>query len=156
VLGCTREEDEALRNQMTGTPTVRGAEIDINSDWGQTCTTLLDAVRNHGSRASAGYYLKYYLQYFNSIQHSLSEINRTLGHGGKAVFVVQDSYYKEVHVDLPGIFTEMGQSMGWELTTQINYAVGSNLAAINPASREYRNSIKAVESALVFSKTGAA
>ena len=35
--------------------------------------------------------------------------------GGRAVLVVQDSYYKDVHNDLPTITAEMAQSVGLKL-----------------------------------------
>jgi DNA modification methylase len=154
ILGCTRAEDEVMRNQMTGTPTMAGRSIDVSSRWGTASHDLLTRVEQHSSRASATYYYNYFVQYFDSIFRSLAEVDRTLVPNGKAVIVVQDSYYKEIHVNLPQIITEMGESIGWRGEDHIKFEVGANLAAIHPQGRNYRKETKAVECALIFSKSG--
>jgi len=152
ILGCTQEEEDELRDRMAGTPTMSTASIAINPSWGATCIALIDAVNAHNSRASSTYYSQYYLQYFRSIFTSLEELNRVLVANGTAVFVVQDSFYKEIRIDLATIFTEMGSSLNWDVTAQLNYPVASNLAEINPRSRKYRQSSKATESVVVLQK----
>ena len=44
------------------------------------------------------------LQYFGDAIASMSDIRRVLIPGGTALLVLQDSYYKELHVDLPALF----------------------------------------------------
>lgn len=152
ILGCSRAEDGAMRDRMTGTPTMTQHEIGVSPHWGATSHSVLTQVKAHRSRASSTYYFNYFVQYFDAVYRSLTEVNRTLIPNGKAVIVVQDSYYKEVHVDLPRIIIEMGESIGWSVTNQIGFKVGANFASIHPRGRNYRKETKAVECALVLSK----
>jgi hypothetical protein len=152
ILGCTPAEDDALRDRMTGTPTIAGSALTSSSAWGTTCLELLDRVEKHSSRASSTYYLPYYKQYFDAVSRSLGELDRVLKPRGRAVFVVQDSYFKELHVNLPKIFEEVGESRGWTVTNRLEYKVSNNLASIHPEGRKYRDSTRAVECAIVFSK----
>lgn len=145
-------EFEQLRNQMIGTIKIVKEEITENSDWGITATKFLNNVRNHQSKASQSYYLKQYLQYFNSIFISMSELNRVLKKNGTIVLVVQDSYYKDVHLDLPQIYIEMGEKIGWKLTYSESYFQSQTLAGINKSKEKYRRSSSAIEKALVFNK----
>ncbi|MGG4043676.1 DNA methyltransferase [Paenibacillus favisporus] len=145
-------EFEQLRNQMIGTIKVVKEEITENRDWGITATTFLNNVRNHQSKASKSYYLKQYLQYFNSIFISMSELNRVLKKNGTIVIVVQDSYYKDVHLDLPQVYIEMGEKLGWKLKYSESYFQSKTLAGINKSKEKYRRSSSAIEKALVFNK----
>jgi len=157
LLGCSTLDDlKKLRNGMIGTPTINsrsGASTEMsNSLWGKTCSNFLDAVTHHASKASQSYYLKYFYQYYLIIYSSLTEINRALQPNSICVLVVQDSYYKEVHNDLPMIFTEMGSNLGWTLSHQICFPVKRTLAAINKGTQKYRKTFGATESVLFFKK----
>lgn len=128
----------ALQERMIGTPTVSGLLDEESIHWGPTCLDFLKRVRRHTSKASAGYYSKYYLQYFRSIVASLLEINRVLKPEGQCVLVVQTSHYKEILNDLPQIFCEMSDSLGWRVDERINFEVKRTLAGVNPGVRAYR------------------
>jgi len=141
-----------LREQMMGTPTINRAQANNGITWGPTCARFLSAVQNHSSKASSTYYLKYYRQYFASAFASLREIDRVLKKSGRCVLVVQDSYYKEVHNDLPQIFVEMATGLGWSLKRKIDFQVKQTLAGVNPEVKSYRTTFHATESALIFSK----
>jgi len=141
-----------LRERMIGTPTINRAQDYNSAGWGPTCSSFLSTVEDHSSKASSTYYLKYYLQYFASIFASLLEINRVLKKSGRCVLVVQDSYYKEVQNDLPHIFLEMAEGLGWSLKHKVDFQVKQTLAGVNPEVRSYRTTFQATESALVFSK----
>jgi DNA modification methylase len=152
LLGYSKQHIELLRHSMIGTTTISGGASDVSSDWGKSCLSFLDAVKSHPSRASDTYYYKNYLQYFAGMHNSLREINRVLKSGGKCVIVVQDSYYKDIHNDLPRILLEMGCYFGWNVLQRQNFSVERNMAGINRRSRQYRRSTSAVESILVLRK----
>lgn len=139
-----------LRRKLIGTPTVPSAAPKASTDLGKTCLDFLAALSQHTSKASSTYYYKNHVQYFQSIGSSLSEIGRVLKPSGRCVLVVQDSYYKDVHNDLPAILTEMAEIRGLRLRDRNNFAHPRTLAGINPGTHEYRSSFSAVESVLVF------
>ena len=96
-----------LRDRMIGTSTIRDILPEEDARWGPTCHSFLNKIHNHSSKASRSYYLKTHLQYFFDIFVSLLELNRVLCRSGDCIFVVQDSYYKDIHNDLGAIITEM-------------------------------------------------
>lgn len=154
LLGCSMHQDlRNLRNHMIGTPTIIKKTIpEVKFEWGPICRAFLNAVKTHNSKASNSYYYKYYIQYFDAIYRSLLEIDRTLIDSGQCVLVVQDSYYKEIHNDLPKMFVEMAGLLGWNLIDQLDFHIKRTMASRNNRSKKYRNSSKATESVLIFKK----
>lgn len=155
VMGFSMTEDFLrLRNQMIGTPTIDKREISISSKWGESTQTLLNKIRNHHTKASETYYFKNFIQYFDSIFASLQELDRVLKYSGKCTMVVQDSYYKDVHVNLPFILAEMGSGIGWELQQEFTFGVSRTMAGINKRVSKYRKQTSASENVLIFRKGG--
>jgi hypothetical protein len=115
---------------------------------------LLHEIRKHPSKASSSYYYKTYEQYFRDCDLSLREIRRTLRHGGVAVFVVQNSYYKEILVDLPELYLEMGRNVGLCGTIVSSVEVPKVLSQINSRSAVHRSSSTYREAVLALEKTG--
>jgi SAM-dependent methyltransferase len=153
LLGFALESDfRQLRKGLIGSSTVPKVAPTAAPDWGETCLCFLDRLRTHPSKASATYYYKNHLQYFNSISSSLSEIGRVLTPGGKCILVVQDSYYKDLHNNLPLIFTEMAHSKNLVLEDKRDFPLTRTMAGINPKVNGYRRSFSAVESVLVLAK----
>lgn len=153
VLGLTGDDVRTLRDRMIGTPTMTSKSGSLNSaEWGDATRSLLDQIATHPSYSSASYYRKYYHQYFAGMWDSLVELHRVVKPGKSAVLVVQDSYYKDVHVDLPGLIGDMSRSAGWAAWTRRDYAVARTMSAMNPGSRAYRKDFGAVESALVLTR----
>jgi hypothetical protein len=152
LLGYSDEDIKALRAQMIGTPTISEKIPSVSRSWGPSCEDFINKVAGHTSIASATYYLKTYLQYFSSIYISLTEISRTLEKSGYCVLVVQDSYYKDIHTNLPLIFIEMGELLGWVLNCRVDFAVKHSMVDINTKAKQYRRNTNAVESVLVFQK----
>jgi len=146
-------EFKTFRNLMIGSPTVGKDVLMVNPNWGASCLDFLHLVYNHPSKASKTYYYKTYVQYFNSIYNSLIEIRRTLKKQGVFVIVVQDSYYKNIHVDITKIYEEMTRSLSLDLESKFEYIKLQTLAGINQRSLSYRNVAgKATESVLVLKK----
>ena len=101
-------------------------------------------------RASATYYLKYYQQYYAGIWFSLHELRRVTRPGAPCVLVAQDTFYKELLNDTPGIMLEMAQAAGFSERTRYHFVVPRTKAGMNPKARQYRKSSAATESILVL------
>lgn len=155
ILGYAFDSEfDGLRRQLIGTPTVPQSAPKINGSLGETCGKFLDALSAHDSKASSTYYYKNHVQYFLSIGASLSEISRVLKPGARCILVVQDSYYKDVHNDLPAILVEMAALRGLELRGRHDFLLSRTLAGINPGANGYRKSFSAIESVLNFETLG--
>ena len=68
----------------------------------------------------------------------------------EVVIISQDSYYKEIHNDLPTIFSEIFSSLGLEQIARHDFKSCKNKAGINPMVKKYRNSYEATESVILF------
>jgi DNA modification methylase len=149
LLGVDMKE---LGRSMIGSTRVPTAEIGHNAEWGATCRRFLNAVKKHPSKASGGYYYKTHLDYFSKMHASLTNLGSVLKDSGKAILVVQDSYYKDVHNDLATIIEEMAKGANLKLGRRVDFHINRTMADVNPHSRTYRQSGGAVESVLCFQK----
>jgi SAM-dependent methyltransferase len=151
VLGYSFDADfYQLRRRLIGTSTVPRLVPQPSSGWGRTCNDFLEAMHSHSSKASSTYYYKNHVQYFDAIYRSLAEIRRVLVQDGRCVLVIQDSYYKDLHNNLPQIIVEMGDSLGLSLSRRFDFKFDRSLARINPRSRRYRKNRETIESVLCF------
>jgi hypothetical protein len=71
---------------------------------------------------------------------------------GGAVFEVQDSYYKEIHNNLPEIFSEIGEEHGLRVARRKDFRLNRSMSGINPYTRLYNRSPGSVEVVLCFAK----
>jgi DNA modification methylase len=151
LLGFEKAQLRKLRIKMIGTPTV-SETMQVDSDFGSRTTAFLTDVSQHPSKASDGYYRKFFSQYLAGMNASLAEIDRVLKDKSPVVLVAQDSYYKDVHVNLPTILKEMGEALGWQPVAEHGFPVppGRNYAAIHKRGRAYRSVTPATETVLVF------
>lgn len=131
ILGMGEAGLRALRETMIGSSTVRADEPTADTGWGKTCKRFLMAVKRHNSKASATYYLRNHLQYFDGLFRSLCELDRVLKPNAPCVLVVQDSHYKEVHNDLPRITSEMAMTLGWQVLERHQYEATRYLGRIH-------------------------
>jgi tRNA G10 N-methylase Trm11 len=150
VLGAPTDEFKSLRDISMGTTTIRDEVAEVRDQWGRTCVRFLGAVARHPSKASASYYLKTFLQYFDDLFRSLSEVCRCARRGATVVIVVQDSYYKGIHIDVPRVVAQMADSLGWNLAKRRRFRITRNMRRINTRSRAYRESVDASEVVLWF------
>jgi hypothetical protein len=141
-----------LRSHLIGTPLVRGLIPEPRISWGSTCLRFLDRVGAHDSKASRSYYLKSHLRYFDSMFSSIGQLSRVLKPDCGCVLVVQDSYYKDVHNDLPTILAEMATAFGLALVRVVDYPHARSFGGIHPGRQRYRTGKSAVESVLCFRK----
>jgi len=153
ILGYVAEEGfQDLRRKLIGSATVPAVNPSQLKEWGPTCNAFLNKMLRHNSKASKSYYYKNHAQYFNAIFKSIGELHRSLADKGLCVIVVQDSFYKDVHNDLPRVFIEMASAYGLELGRREDFSMMRTMAGINPAVRKYRKDVSATESVLCFKK----
>ena len=143
--------ERASSRQMIGSTQVPIADIEVDEAWGQTCFTFLRALKTHPSKASGGYYYRTHLDYFEKMSRSMKRLVFALKPGGRAVLVVQDSYYKDVHNDLPKIIAEIGAHHGLSLAQSKDFHLRS-MSDINPGRQTYMRPSGATESVLCFTK----
>lgn len=139
-----------LSRQMIGSTRVPLSDIARKSEWGATCNSFLDAVERHPSKASGGYYLKTHLDYFDKLYRSLEHLAAALKPSSKAVLVVQDSYYKEVHNDLAKVVVEMGERLGLARTRSRSFTPRTSIAHLNRFVRATRGGASPTETVLYF------
>jgi DNA modification methylase len=153
-IGRNSPEFETQRRAFMGTPLARkGPAPEIPSDWPCGVRKLLASIRAHPSKDSRSYYYKTFWQYFADARASLSELHRVLRPGGLALFVVQTSYYKELCIELPSLYLEIGACLGLKGAILGEAAVHSALAQIHPHSIHsrkqsmYREAVVSLEKA---------
>lgn len=152
VLGLSANEQSALRRILLGTTTVP-ASAPSAASLGLAAIRLLDGVKAHESKASATYYWKWLAQYLVGYASSLVEIARTASLTGTIGLVVQDSFYKDIHIDLAALTEEALQSQGWCLERSYAFRSRRSMAHINPRAEAYRNGHTPQESALFFRRS---
>jgi hypothetical protein len=141
-----------LGRRMIGSTRVPTTVIERDDSWGPACQRFLRRVERHPSKASDGYYIKTHVDYFDKIARSVDAIARALRPKGAAVLVVQDSFYKDIHNDLPLYVTEIAERRRLVLKRRADFEVRRSMSGINPKTRTYRKSSAAVESVLCFEK----
>ena len=67
--------------------------------------------------------------------------------------VVQDSFYKDIHNDLPKIIAEIANTHNLKLQRREDFVLSRTMAGRNPKVRAYRDSTRATEAVLCFSKS---
>jgi DNA modification methylase len=157
ALGVRQDSAEfaALRRASMGTPLARpGLRREPAEHWPQPVQDLLRTIREHESKASASYYYKTYEQYFRDCEASLREVGRTLHKGGVAVLVVQSSYYKNILVDLPELYLEIGRGLGLRGSMLSSAEVRKALSQINARSSVHRATSTYREAVLALEKAG--
>lgn len=149
IVSLTRDE---LSREMLGSVKVpREAKV-YDESWGRTCFEFLTRLRAHESKASTGYYYKTHVDYFDKISRSLGNMAHCLKPEGLAILVVQDSYYKEIHNNLPRILSEMAEQVGMNLVRQEDFVQKNSISKINTSSARYRGAITTTESVLCFKR----
>ncbi len=146
-------EFDGLRRSLIGTPTVPSVVPKLDTAWGKCCIQLLDKVRSHNSKAAESYYFKSMAQYFSSLSKSVREISRCTSRRGRVCAVVQNSFFKDLEIDLATVFTQMSEAVGLGFSQKIDFPIKRSLVDVNTRSLKYRKTTPLVESVLLFAKT---
>lgn len=150
LLRLTPTDVSALREQSLGTPTIHSQPSnDTALKNYKLSIALLQQIRSHQSKCSASYYYKTYLQYLTGFASSLQELNRVLRPGGHCVIVIQDSYYKTIHVDLAAITLEITESLQWTQTDRLRFKCPR---AIRQFSKSASRQVLPEETVLILQK----
>lgn len=149
----TKIDIPSLSRQMIGSVRVPAEKIAIGN-WGETCSKFLRDVQTHPSKASSGYYYRTHLDYFYKMNNSIKNLSESLKPNGLAILVVQDSYYKNVYNDLPGMISEISSFHNLKLRRRDNFTIQRTMAGLHPHSRGYKRPMSALEAVLCFEKQG--
>jgi hypothetical protein len=144
-----------LRRSMMGTTMIRRQRSAfLESSTTLEVSELIRQVEQHPSYASARYYGPWFRQYCEDADISLSEIARVLRVDGRCVIVVQDSYYKDVHIPLDRIFAALAVRHGLAVEWCSSWSASHVLALSNPRTRAYASKGRVyLEHALCLKKT---
>jgi hypothetical protein len=146
------DSPRTLARRMMGSTRVPDHIITASPEWGPACLKFLDASRRHPTKASAGYYYQTHLDYFEKMSRSIRHLASAIRSGGSAIFVVQDSFYKDLHNDLATFISQMASHRGLRLSRRYDFHLRRSMSGINPGSRAYSRRPGATESVLRFDK----
>jgi SAM-dependent methyltransferase len=153
VLGVARGEDyDSLRRSLIGS-TLTANQHDTESELPDGVRDLLARIGSHRSKASSTYYYRSFADYFCGMAKSISESGRVLRSGGYCSLVVQDSFYKDIHVDLVKHLSEIASGFGLNLTDRFDFPSKISMRTLNPHARANARSRPAIESVAVFRKS---
>ena len=152
ILRFDEQSFNQLRRSLMGTSTVQASAGEVKRSWGPTCASFLKAMQEHSSKASSTYYFKNHFQYFSSLHNSISELARVLKRNGSCFLVIQDSYYKDLHNDVPLIASEMAKNCGLTLRRRADFSSKRTMAGVHPHAKKYVAKRNAIESVLCFER----
>jgi DNA modification methylase len=139
-IGKDTNEFDLLRRASMGRSLVeKGKPPEPKKEWPKDVKNVLEKIRKHSSKASSSYYYKTYWDYFDDCYESLNEIFRCLKPNSFAVLVVQGSYYKEIHVDLPSLYKSIAKKIGFKSSIVSEMPTSHALSQINVRSAAYRS-----------------
>jgi hypothetical protein len=150
VLGLSSKQLDQLRLATTGSPRVKGRQLDRAPLRSATANRVTKAVYEHSSHGSASYYGPWISAYFSDLESSFERIHTAVQQNGRIGVVVQDSYYKSFHIDLQTIVAEAMEGFGRSLQAREDYGVRHLFSRINPEARRHLPNRTNQESLLVF------
>ena len=150
ILGLSADATANLRRLATGTPVVRGIRRPAAELQSSEAFRTLSAVAKHPTHGSANYYRPWLANYLIDLQRSCHKICRAIKKQGRICVLVQDSYYKAVHIDLQQIVTETFEANGRPLLERVDFTVPRSFATINPSARRHLSERRNLESLLAF------
>lgn len=147
--GVSVKQFADLRKKIIGTVLTQSFELELSSVLGVTAKKTLDLIKKHPTKAASTYYYKYFSAYFMDLCLSLNRLASAVPEG-VIVLVVQNSFFKEVEIDLPKIISEQLAFKGFSLKEDLKYPVRTTIAESNPRYKTYRKKNVKIEHVLVF------
>lgn len=151
VMNLSGDQLDALRLATTGSPRVRGRNLTGRTLRSTAASRIVTQVSEHSSHGSAKYYGPWIHAYFSDLESSLERIAVAVKPHGRIGIVVQDSYYKSLHVDLQAVVRDVMTSLDRSLEMREDYRVRHLFSRMNPAARLHLSHRTNTESLLVFS-----
>lgn len=148
--GMSKGAFSTLRKQIIGS-VVTEELTELNREGMQSpalCRTL-DAIKQHHTKAASTYYARYFTKYFADLTESLLQLASVVCNG-HVVLVLQNSFFKEVEIDLGEIVTELFGSVGLTLASTSRHAARPPIAGSNHRFKLYRDYNVSAEDVLVF------
>lgn len=144
IIGFEENDLKSLRRSMMGTTMVNATYID-EVKFPNSVFEILSRIQAHTSKASHSYYYKTFFDYFYKLQKSISETIRVTNDSSSIYIVVQDSHYKDVHIDLPFLVEDMFRNNGLGDLESKGFVDSVTMKNINPSSVRRRGLIKPSE-----------
>lgn len=154
MLGLADEQSlRTLRRILMGTTASRSRELPvIPVDWSADVKGILNQVRLHPSHGSTHYYFKNLHQYFSDLSASLCEIERVLVSGGSVVVVAQNSYYKNVPIDLAQVICAELRRLGLKAVRVRGVKAWPVMTSLNSRAKAYLKQREYFEDLVVAEK----
>lgn len=154
ILGINQDDRfEELRKKMIGTTKILNSSKENTLNFSVAAQNFIHAVYHHESKASRTYYHRQFVQYFEGITQSISELNRVSKKDAKIYIVVQDSYYKDIYLDIATIFEEIFEMYSWRLVLKKDFEKSQAMVSMNQRSKRYRNITNPKETVLIFERS---
>lgn len=149
VLGLSDQAIRQVRQRMIGTPTIQRNSSD-SPHFPDEVERILQTVGSHESYAAKSYYEPVYRQYFEGMAISLNEISRVCKPRSKMALVVQDSWFKDVHINLAFALWSMARAHGWAFLGQKDFQNTRSMAQVNSKAHLLARTTRPVESILIL------
>ena len=151
VLGARPRIISQLREGATGSPVVSGStKPSVGDLLSPYARRLVNRIEIHSSKGSRSYYAPWMRNYLVNLQLGLKEIDRTVARNGRIAVVIQDSFYKEVHVDMQRVVQEAMHEYGRTLVHRRDYPAKNLRSRMNPRACSHLSTRENCESLLVF------
>lgn len=154
IIGFSEQDITELRHKMIGTPTIdcNMQTTDVRMIQSVTARKILKKIHQHNSKAAKTYYYKTYFQYFVGMQNSIYEIDRILKKDGYIIFVVQDSFFKDIFVNVSQCIREMFKTQGYISVYTHSFETANCMRNVNSKSRQYNPQVNVSEKIIIMRK----
>ena len=150
LIAAAGRDERTLRLEQIGTPLIREGEL--NPRFPASISKLIERIRTHESYASERYYYKGFLYYFSDMADALALMRTWLCPGGLAILVVQDTYYKDIHIPVAELLTDLASLQGLIPVGQRDWRVRTTLSQLSPHSRRRVPNRLLAESVIAFNR----
>jgi hypothetical protein len=143
---------QRLRRSMIGSPLTSDRPNQSLERLPNSIKVLLDAIYNHGSKASTSYYHKFFSTYFIDLQASVKNISKVMKANSRSCIVVQSSHYKEIEIDLAASIIALGEECGLAHEGNVDFVSRRSMSLVN--SRAHEEARKPKKETAIFLRKG--